>query len=404
MNNNLNTEQQSLITMYMNQYNITNNHIEQLCLFLDDIRNNIFNIMIENHTNRGINSERGRGRERGRERGRDMSNNNPRNTNYNTNTNFNTNSNTQYRGFNPYVRYNYNMPISPSIYNGNTNNNNRRNSVNSLPTNTPTPSLNVTPPIPTTRNIPTTRPIIDSLYTPNEATALLNTFLTTDEAFFNNTVVVRPTNAQIQQASRLIKYGDIENPLSESCPISLEDFNEANQVRQLLHCGHIFHTRQFQQWFESNVRCPVCRYDIRNYNSLSNSSSTGVPRTPHSSTGGPPSSDPSSSVDPPSSSVDPPSSDPAPISISNINVVRDPISNEANEVSFDIDDPSFTNDFINEITRNLFQSILNPNPNSNSNNSNNNNNRILLDPSNNIVMYETILRMGNQNTNRPPRD
>ena len=62
MNNNLNIEQQSLITMYMNQYNITNNHIEQLCLFLDDIRNNIFNIMIENHTHRGINSERGRGR------------------------------------------------------------------------------------------------------------------------------------------------------------------------------------------------------------------------------------------------------------------------------------------------------------------------------------------------------
>ena len=29
MNNNLNIEQQSLITMYMNQYNITNNHIEQ---------------------------------------------------------------------------------------------------------------------------------------------------------------------------------------------------------------------------------------------------------------------------------------------------------------------------------------------------------------------------------------
>jgi hypothetical protein len=82
-------------------------------------------------------------------------------------------------------------------------------------------------------------------------------------------------------------------------------------------------------------------------------------------------------------------------------VVRDPISNEANEVSFDINDPSFTNDFIDEITRNLFQSLLNPNPNPNSNN---NNNRILIDPSNNIVMYETILRMGNQNTNRPPNN
>ena len=239
MNNNLNNEQQSLINMYINQYNITNTHIEQLFLFLDDIRSNIFNIMIENHTHRGIN----RGINRGR--GRVRTNNNPRNTN----TNSNTNSNTQYRGFNPYVRYDYNRPISPSVYNdytNNNNNNNIRNSVNALPsrntnrnTNIPMPSLNVIPPI------PTTRPIIDS-YTTNEATTLLNTFL-------NTTVVVRPTNAQIQQASRLIIYGDIENPLSQSCPISLEDFNEDDQVSQILYCGHIFHTHQFQQWFESNV-------------------------------------------------------------------------------------------------------------------------------------------------------
>ena len=252
MNNNLNNEQQSLINMYINQYNITNTHIEQLFLFLDDIRSNIFNIMIENHTHRGIN--RGINRDRGRVR----TNNNPRNTNTNSNTNTNTNSNsnTQYRGFNPYVRYDYNRPISPSVYNdytNNNNNNNIRNSVNALPTNIPMPSLNVIPPI------PTTRPIIDS-YTTNEATTLLNTFL-------NTTVVVRPTNAQIQQASRLIIYGDIENPLSQSCPISLEDFNEDDQVSQILYCGHIFHTHQFQQWFESNVRCPVCRYDIRNYRS-----------------------------------------------------------------------------------------------------------------------------------------
>ena len=32
-------------------------------------------------------------------------------------------------------------------------------------------------------------------------------------------------------------------------------------------CGHIFYTEQLNTWFTSNCRCPVCRYDIRNYNS-----------------------------------------------------------------------------------------------------------------------------------------
>ena len=30
------------------------------------------------------------------------------------------------------------------------------------------------------------------------------------------------------------------------------------------HCRHIFFPEQFNQWFSNNVRCPVCRHDIRN--------------------------------------------------------------------------------------------------------------------------------------------
>ena len=94
----------------------------------------------------------------------------------------------------------------------------------------------------------------------------MSSFLTN---FLNSTVIVRPTTEQIQHASRIIRYGDIDNPLSETCPISLDEFNDDDQVRQLLPCGHIFHQNQFQEWFNGNVRCPVCRYDIRNYRPLS---------------------------------------------------------------------------------------------------------------------------------------
>ena len=30
-------------------------------------------------------------------------------------------------------------------------------------------------------------------------------------------------------------------------------------------CNHIFSANELLNWFNSNVRCPMCRYDIRNY-------------------------------------------------------------------------------------------------------------------------------------------
>jgi hypothetical protein len=49
-----------------------------------------------------------------------------------------------------------------------------------------------------------------------------------------------------------------------NCPITLEDFNEGDVVTQIIHCGHIFQPHSIDNWFQRNVHCPVCRYDIRN--------------------------------------------------------------------------------------------------------------------------------------------
>lgn len=81
----------------------------------------------------------------------------------------------------------------------------------------------------------------------------------------NSRVVVAPTNEQILQSTRVLYYNEIENPLNVSCPISLENFESSHMVTQIIHCGHIFNTPNFNSWFRSNVRCPVCRYDIRDY-------------------------------------------------------------------------------------------------------------------------------------------
>ena len=89
-------------------------------------------------------------------------------------------------------------------------------------------------------------------------TQILNNFLQPIEIY--------PTQSQIETATRRVRYCDISRPINTSCPISMEDFNDNDMVTVIRHCGHTFHTEQLMNWFRSNCRCPVCRYDIRTYN------------------------------------------------------------------------------------------------------------------------------------------
>ncbi|KAK9054877.1 hypothetical protein SSX86_025956 [Deinandra increscens subsp. villosa] len=43
------------------------------------------------------------------------------------------------------------------------------------------------------------------------------------------------------------------------CSICLEDFVDGQNVRVLPHCGHEFHVRCVDKWFESHSSCPNCR-------------------------------------------------------------------------------------------------------------------------------------------------
>ena len=86
---------------------------------------------------------------------------------------------------------------------------------------------------------------------------------------FLEPVEVFPTQSQIETATRRAMYCDIISPINRSCPISLETFNDTDIVSVIRHCGHIFNTQHLNTWFTRNCRCPICRYDIRNYNSSS---------------------------------------------------------------------------------------------------------------------------------------
>jgi hypothetical protein len=96
----------------------------------------------------------------------------------------------------------------------------------------------------------------------NHLSRILNSFL--------DPVNIIPTQIQIENATRNITYGDILDPINNSCPISLDQFTDSSNVTMIRHCRHIFNTNSLMSWFNSNCKCPVCRYDIRNYTSNNN--------------------------------------------------------------------------------------------------------------------------------------
>ena len=322
-------DQHRLLTMYINQYNQTNTHIDSLLNMLDEIKANIINIIhprtlinrdTHNHrhhnTNRYNNNryQNNNNNNNNRHNNRHYNNRQDNNNRHQNNRHHNTNNNNNNRHHNT-IFYDYNNPISPAIYN----------------------------------DFFTRR---DNVFTTQNNEAVTNFF----QNFLNTTEIVSPTNEQIQNASRIIRYGSIVNPLSQSCPISLDEFQENNMVRQLLHCGHLFHQTQFDEWFQNNVRCPVCRYDIRNYTST-NTNEHLLPTNEDTSN-------------------------------NNTNTNSNSI-NQIEHVTFDLTNEQFS-DIFNSLARNIFQSTLNSNTHNNNNNNNNNsgvssNNNRSIDPSNNIV-------------------
>lgn len=92
-----------------------------------------------------------------------------------------------------------------------------------------------------------------------------NIFSNLFQGFFEP-ILIYPTASQIESATRRVLYRDIISPINNSCPISMDDFNDNETVTIIRHCGHIFNSDELTTWFQSNCRCPVCRYDIRNFN------------------------------------------------------------------------------------------------------------------------------------------
>ena len=90
-------------------------------------------------------------------------------------------------------------------------------------------------------------------------------FVPQNMATFNQPVIVAPTEEQIRNAIEEFAYSSNNPTLNTCCPISIDNFEDGEPILRILQCSHSFRPTSLRRWFRTNTRCPVCRYDIREY-------------------------------------------------------------------------------------------------------------------------------------------
>ena len=94
-------------------------------------------------------------------------------------------------------------------------------------------------------------------------TQLYPTTLTIDEYQIpfspaQSDVSVVPTSQQILRATSTVTLQP-----DTVCSVCQAEFEHGEQGTKINHCSHTFHNECIRRWFQENVRCPNCNYDIR---------------------------------------------------------------------------------------------------------------------------------------------
>ena len=123
-----------------------------------------------------------------------------------------------------------------------------------------------------------TEQLLDNLFRDQNTDAspffsnLMHTFLNPQVLQRNSwlePVTVRPTESEISAATTLTRLDNItDNP---TCVICQEEITQMNIICRINHCNHQFHQNCIERHFQTSVRCPMCRYDIRGNSQQTNS-------------------------------------------------------------------------------------------------------------------------------------
>jgi hypothetical protein len=87
----------------------------------------------------------------------------------------------------------------------------------------------------------------------------LNQVVTTSQ----EDVVIAPTEVQIDDACDVMLAREAQLSEQYVCPIDLSPISGDECVMKIKHCGHVFRESNLRELFKRDVKCPLCRYDIR---------------------------------------------------------------------------------------------------------------------------------------------
>ena len=73
-------------------------------------------------------------------------------------------------------------------------------------------------------------------------------------------VIVRASAEELSAATTESSYTLTDVAV---CSVCQDNIQRNENIRKINHCSHFFHKNCIDLWFQQNVRCPVCRYDIR---------------------------------------------------------------------------------------------------------------------------------------------
>ncbi len=96
-------------------------------------------------------------------------------------------------------------------------------------------------------------------------------------------VRVTPSASQIERATERMTFGELPDEITryQTCPICHDAFTADSDIIRIRHCGHYFSREAILTWFDMNCHCPICRHDIREGVSPSNSNSSQDDETSH---------------------------------------------------------------------------------------------------------------------------
>ena len=121
----------------------------------------------------------------------------------------------------------------------------------------PVPHQRMTP----IRNPITPQPFITTIHTdiPDTLTQMISELLNSMPEPQEDVIISLDRKIIKSMASEKLKDNKFNN---ESCAICLNKFKPNKRIRKLF-CNHVYHKKCIDKWFSTNVKCPICKQDMR---------------------------------------------------------------------------------------------------------------------------------------------